>query len=439
MRQTLERIETVNPHINAIVSLRDADDLLAEARALEKSAHRGPLHGVPMAVKDLTDVAGLPTSAGSPIFAGEIAAQDDLMVTRLRDAGAIIIGKTNTPAFGLGSHTTNPVFGPTRNPYDLSRTPGGSSGGAAAALATGMLHVADGSDMMGSLRNPAAWCNVYGFRPSWGMVPDAPVGEMYFGQLSTKGPMARSVADLRLLLKVMAGPDGRRPERPAMVAQAVPQGARIGWLGDWGGALPMDKALLEASEAAMDCWRGLGCEVEAVAPPISMELLWDSWTTLRSWQIAASLSPLYETPQHRAQLNPQAIWEIERGLKLSALDVHRASELRSEWFRRAAALFETFDALVLPSTQIWPFAVETDWPREIAGVSMDTYHRWMQVVIPASLIGLPALNVPAGFGPGGLPFGLQVIGAYGADDTVLALGERWDWATGWPTKRPPEL
>ena len=441
MEDTLSRIGAVNPRVNALVSLRPEATALAEARAADAAGRMGPLHGLPIAIKDLTDAAGLPTSRGSPLFAGELAASDDIMVARLKAAGAIVIGKSNTPAFGLGSHTTNPVFGPTRNPYDQTRTAGGSSGGAAAALACGMLPIADGSDMMGSLRNPAGWCNVYGYRPTWGSVPDHPAGDMYFGQLSTKGPMARSVADLRLLLSVMAGPDARRPKAGgADVMGFVPvKGLRIGWLGDWGGALPMEAGILEASEAAMQTWRDLGCAVEIAAPPMPMADLWQSWTTLRSWLIACDMAPLYRDPKMRAQLNPQAIWEIERGLAMTAQQIHAASEIRSAWFRTAAAMFDTYDAVVLPSAQMWPFAVETDWPREIAGVAMDTYHRWMEVVVPASLIGLPALCVPAGFGAAGMPFGLQVIGRYGADSTVLSLSEVWDEATGWPEVRPPSL
>lgn len=443
MTDTLARIEAVNPVVNAIVSLRDTDALMAEARACDGGARSGWLHGIPIAIKDLTDAAGVPTSMGSPLFAGKVALADDIMVARLRAAGAIVIGKTNTPEFGLGSHTYNPVHGATRNPYDVTRSAGGSSGGAAAALATGMLCVADGSDMMGSLRNPAGWNNVYGFRPSWSLVPDAPLGEMYFGHLATKGPMARTVTDLAALLGTMAGIDRRQPAR--MVAPELTdldvsvKGRRIGWLADWGGGLPFEDGIIEASEEAMESWRGVGCDVEFVSPPFSLEEMWEAWLTLRAWSNAGRLGPLYHDPKMRAGLKPEAVWEVERGLALSGADVMRASEVRSRWFRAAARMFERYDAVVLPSAQVWPFAIEQAWPGEIAGRGMDTYHRWMQVVVPASLIGVPALCVPGGFDGRGLPFGLQVMGAFGADRSVLELGQAWHRATGWPQRRPPSV
>ena len=430
MQATLERIAQVNPQVNAIVSLRDAEDLLAEADAADRGPRKGALHGLPVAIKDLADVRGLPTSMGSPAFAGQIAQADDLMVARMRAAGAIIIGKTNTPEFGLGSHTFNPVFGPTRNPYDLSRSAGGSSGGAAVALATGMLCIADGSDMMGSLRNPAGWANVYGFRPSWGRVPADPEGDMFLHQLSTSGPMARSVRDIALLLDVQSGPDPRLPlamaaERFSDRLDADMRGRRIGWLGDWGGALPMEPGVMETCHAAMAGFADLGCVVEDVAPPFDAELTWESWIALRSWAVAAGLGPLADQPTTRDALKPEALWEIERGRSLSAMAVQRASEIRSDWFRAAAGLFARFDALVLPTAQVWPFPVEWRWPQEVAGVQMDTYHRWMQVVVPVSLIGLPCLAVPAGFGEAGLPMGLQVFGRRGNDAGILQLGQAW--------------
>ncbi|MEM8578965.1 MAG: amidase family protein, partial [Pseudomonadota bacterium] len=241
MEATLARVSAVNGRVNAVVSLRDADDLMAEARAADAAPRSGWLHGMPLAVKDLANAAGLPTSMGSPIFAGQVAAQDDVHIARLRAAGAIVIGKTNTPEFGLGSHSFNPVHGLTRNPYDSGLSAGGSSGGAGAALATGMVAVADGSDMMGSLRNPAAWNNVYGMRPSWGLVPSEPVADSFLHQLATNGPMARSPRDLARLLDTMAGPDPRQPHGSLQAAswpQITPglSGARIGWLGDWGAA-----------------------------------------------------------------------------------------------------------------------------------------------------------------------------------------------------------
>ncbi|SLN61979.1 Acylamidase [Roseovarius litorisediminis] len=437
MRATLERVAAVNGPLNAIVSLRDGDALLAEARAADDAQASGPLHGLPIAIKDLADAAGLPTSQGSPLFAGQIAARDDLHVARLRKAGAIIIGKTNTPEFGLGSHTYNPVHGVTGNPYDPKLSCGGSSGGAAVALATGMLSIADGSDMMGSLRNPAGWNNVYGLRPSWGRVPAEPEGDTFLHQLSTNGPMARCPSDLALLLDVMSGPDPRQPhgmppESFSPLSDEV-KGKRIGWLGDWGKACSYEAGILPLVEDAFQVFEGLGCVVDAIAPPFSSEALWDSWITLRSWSVGASLAPLLDS----GRLKPEAVWEAERGQALSAMDVHRASVLRSDWFGCAAQLFDRYDALVLPTAQVWPFPVDRSYPTEIAGQKMDTYHRWMEVVIPASLIGLPAVAVPAGFGAQGLPMGMQLIGRRGDDIGLLELAQAYHLATEWPQNRPP--
>ena len=430
MAATLDRIEAVNPAVNAIVSLRDRDALMAEARAADAAGPGGALHGLPMAVKDLANVAGLPTTRGSPLFADEIAARDDLMVARMRAAGAILIGKTNVPEFGLGSHTFNPVFGATRNPYDTGRSAGGSSGGAAVALATRMVALADGSDMMGSLRNPAAWCNVCGFRPTWGLVPSEPEGDTFLHQLATLGPMARTPDDIGLLLSVQAGPDPRQPHgdlpQPDVSGVTVPvERARIGWLGDWGGAFPMEAGVLETCRAAVARMADLGWSVEEVAPPFPAERIWEAWIALRSWSVAGGTRALYDDPAKRAQLKPAAIWEIERGLALSAWEVHAASVVRSQWFRAAARLFERYDALILPSAQVWPFPVDWVSPPEIAGREMDSYHRWMEVVVPASLLGLPALSVPAGFGAAGLPMGMQMIGPRGSDARILQLGQTW--------------
>ena len=441
MRATLERIAAVNGPLNAIVALRGEAALMAEARAADAGPWRGALHGMPVAIKDLADAAGLPTSQGSPVFAGRIAAADSLHVARLRAAGAIVIGKTNAPEFGLGSHTYNPVHGVTRNPYDPARSCGGSSGGAAVALASGMLSIVDGSDMMGSLRNPAGWCNVYGLRPTWGRVPDAPEGDIYLHRLATNGPMARSPEDLGLLLDVMEGPDPRQPFSLPAARAAPPDGEiagrRIGWLGDWGGALPFEPGILPLCRQALEVFEREGCAVETVAPPFSRDALWHSWTTLRSFSVAAALGPLLDDPQTRDRLKPEAIWEIERGRALTAMEVHRASVIRSDWFARAAALFETHDALALPTAQVWPFAVEQAWPARIGAVTMDSYHRWMECVIAASLIGLPAAAVPAGFGAQGLPMGLQLIGAHGADRAILRLAGVYHAATDWPARQPP--
>ncbi|WP_037915266.1 amidase [Sulfitobacter sp. 20_GPM-1509m] len=443
MQATLARIDAVNGTVNAVVSLRDADVLMDEARAADAAPRSGWLHGMPIAIKDLANAAGLPTSMGSPLFAGQVAAKDDIMVARLRAAGAIVIGKTNTPEFGLGSHTINPVHGPTHNPYAHGRSAGGSSGGAAAALACGMLSVADGSDMMGSLRNPAGWNNVYGMRPTWGLVPSEPEGDNFLHQLATNGPMARNPADLAALLDTMAGPDPRQPHGLSQ-APALPQiaggmdGVRIGWLGDWGGALPMQQGILDISQAALQQMEGLGATVTDQAPLFDADAMWDSWITLRSWQVGAGLAAVYNNPTQRDYLKDTAQWEIGRGIALTGMQVHAASLVRSNWFKAAAKAFETYDILALPSAQLWPFDITWDYPREIAGVQMDTYHRWMQVVVPASLLGLPVVNVPVGFGgPDDAPAGLQLIGKRGSDAALLRVAQAWHEATDWPGARPP--
>ncbi len=446
MAAFLDRSAQVNGPINAIVALRDREALMAEAAAADAVpvSARGPLHGLPMAVKDLVGVKGIRSTWGSPILADNVPDKDDLLPRRLRAAGAILIGKTNTPEFGLGSQSFNPVYGATATPYDLTRTAGGSSGGAAAALAARMLPLADGSDMMGSLRNPAAFCNVYGFRPTWGRVPVDPIGDTFLHQLATDGPMARTIADLALLLEVLAVPDRRLPhgrpvERFTQGLDIDPKGLRIGWLADWGGAYAMEAGILELCRSALDGFADMGCTVEPIAPPYPAEKLWEAWITLRSWAVAAKLSPLHADPKTRALLKPEAVWEIERGLALPAMEVHRASVLRSEWNAIAAGLFERFDVLALPTAQVWPFAKDRLWPTEIAGREMDTYHRWMEVVVPASLLGLPTLAAPAGFGTNGLPMGLQLIGRRGQDHRLLQLGQSWHRATDWPARRPPAL
>ncbi len=441
MCATLDRIAAVNGSVNAIVAMRDEGELLAEARALDEGPVKGALHGLPIAVKDLVNVAGIPSSQGSPLFEDHVPANDDLIAARMRAAGAILIGKTNTPEFGLGSHTFNPVYGATRNPYDTERSCGGSSGGAAVALAIGMVTLADGSDMMGSLRNPAAWNNVYGFRPTWGRVPAEPVGDGFLHQLSTLGPMARNPEDIGLLLDVISGPDARQPlsgsSRAVSPVRAMDMtGMRIGWLGDWGGAFPYEEGIIDLCQSALEIFTQLGASVEHVPAPFEAEKMWESWATLRSWSVAASLAPLTE---HRAKLKDTALWELDRGLGLTAMQVHRASVARSDWYRRAAEVFERFDALVLPAAQVWPFDVDVPYPTEIAGKKMDTYHRWMQVVVPVSLIGLPCLSVPAGFGVEGLPLGLQVFGPRGADERILSIGAAYHDATRWPQNKPPKV
>ena len=439
----LAHMDAVNPGVNAVVSLRDTDTLMAEARAADDAPSQGWLHGIPFAVKDLCATKGLRTTWGSPLFKDHIPAQDDLLAARMRGAGAFFIG--NTPEWGHGSHTFNPVFGATRNPYDLTRTPGGSSGGAAAALAARLVPVADGSDMMGSLRNPAAFCNIYGFRPTWGVVPANAEGDTFLATLATEGPMGRTIEDITRLLQVQAGPNPEAPfDRPAGGYVAALQGAslkgkRIAWAADWGGAYAIEPGILELCEIALRQMEAMGAVITPIAPPFPAEQLWHAWTTLRAMLNANGFRARYIDRAKRAQLKPETIWEIEQGLTLSAQAVYEASVIRSRWYAQAARLFDTYDAVALPTAQVWPFAVEQRWPQTIAGRTMDTYHRWMEVVIPVSLAGLPTLSVPVGFGSNGLPMGMQLAGAVGVDTAILGMGQAWHEATDWPGKRPPAI
>jgi amidase len=444
MAAFLERIAAVNPAVNAIVSLRDPDVLMAEARRADDAAPRGWLHGLPFAVKDLQQVAGLRCTSGFAGYADVVPAVDGLLAARLRAEGAIFIGMTNVPEFGAGSHSFNPVHGVTGNPYAPSRSAGGSSGGAAAALAARMVPVADGSDAMGSLRNPAAFCSVYGFRPSFGLVPTDPGGESFLHQLATDGPMARCPEDMARLLEIMALPlpsdPHARPWEPfAAALDADVAGLRIGWLGDWGGAYATDPGILDTCEAALSVFAGLGCPVEPVPPPFSAGALWQAWITLRAWARAGSMAAVYGEPGTRRLLKPEIVGEIEAGLVLTAAEVQRASAVRSDWYATLAGLLTRFDALVLPAAQVWPFPKLSRYPTEIAGRAMDSYHRWMEIVVPVSLAGVPALAAPAGFGPQGLPTGLQIFGPRGSDRRLLRLGQAWHRATDWPGRCPPGL
>ena len=456
MQATLAQIERFNPEVNALVGLRPADALLQEARARDQSLSqtsqrhqpRGWLYGLPQAPKDLSPVAGLPYTQGSPVLARQVAPRDNLMTARLRAAGAIFIGKTNTPEFGLGSHTYNPVHGTTRNAWDSRWSAGGSSGGAAVALALNLLSVADGSDMMGSLRNPAGWNHVYGLRPSLGRVPKGPDPDLFFQQLGTEGPMARNPQDLAWMLATQAGFDARAPlslsgsglEAGFMGSLDTNlKGRRIAWLGNLNGYLAMDPGVLPLCEAALGHFQTLGLEVEALVPDFNYERLWTTWLHLRGFTVAGQLQALYANPKTRQQLKPEAQWEAEQGQGLSASDVYTASVWRTSWYQRLLACFDQFDYLVLPSAQTFPFAAELTWPTEVGGRAMDTYHRWMEVTLYASLAGLPTLGLPAGFSEAGQPMGLQVIGRPRDELSLLQLAQAWHQAAPFMARRPPRL
>ena len=448
MEAFLRQIDRFNPQVNAIVSLQDRDSLMHQAKERDEQLARGQylgwMHGFPHAVKDLAATKGIRTSYGSPLLDG-VPEHDAIFVERLRRSGAILIGKTNAPEMGFGSQSYNPVFGTTRNAYDQTKCAGGSSGGAAVALALRMVPVADGSDFMGSLRNPAAFNNVFGFRPSWGRVPSGG-DELFLGTISTEGPMGRSARDLAMLLSVMAGPDVRAPlsidERADVFAGDLQRdfhGARIGWLGDFGGYLPFEAGILDLCKKALTSFESLGCRIDIARPDFPPERLWETWLTLRHANSAGGLIDLYRDPAKRAKLKPEIQWEIAGGLTISAVDLQRASHARSDWYRALERSFEQFDYLAIPSAQVFPFDAEVHWPHEVAGRKMDTYHRWMEVVIGPSLAGLPALNVPVGFGTQGLPMGMQIIGRRHADLAVLQLAHAYEQVAHWHDTRPPLL
>jgi len=455
MNAYLAHIARFNPQFNALVSLQNSEGLLQQAKdkdqqlaAAQKNGEKvGWMHGFPQAPKDLSNTKGIVTTLGSSIFKNNVPTFDTIMVERIRAAGAILIGKSNTPEFGLGSHTYNQVFGITRNAFNPAKSAGGSSGGAAVALALNLLPVADGSDMMGSLRNPAAWNNVFGFRPSFGRIPSGPKNEIFYQQLGYEGPMARNMPDLAMLLSTQAGFDARAPlsiaQDPNIFAQSLEahfKGKRIGWLGDFDGYLPMQKGVMPLCQQALKHFETIGCTVDAAKPDYSMPKLWQTWLTLRGFLINGIAGALYADEKLRAQMKPEATWEIENGQKLTAGQIYQASSERSNWYQALNNLFENFDYLVLPSAQVFPFDVELHWPQDIEGQKMDTYHRWMEVVIPATLAGLPVLSVPAGFdADSGLPMGLQIIGKAQADLSVLQVGHGYAQASGYHLRRSEVL
>jgi amidase len=449
MQAYLTRIDALNPQVNALVALLPHDGLLAQADArdamLAQDRSMGWMHGFPMAIKELSAVAGLPLTLGSPLLTQQIAPQDSLMVARLKAAGGIVVGKSNVPEFGLGSHTYNPVFGTTLNPWDTTRSAGGSSGGAAVSLALHLQPVADGSDMMGSLRNPAAWNNVFGLRPSQGRVPYNPhAGDGFVAQLGTEGPMGRTVRDLAMLLSVMAGRDHRQPlsiaqdgSAFALPLQPKARGLRIGWLADLNGHLPFEPGILPLCEAALKRFEALGAVVEPLQLGYPCDEVWQTWLSWRRFLVAGTLGPLGADPKKHAQLKPEAQWEYDQGQDLSGPQIYAASASRTRFYRHLVALLERFDLLVLPSAQAWPFPAAWSWPRELAGRRMDTYHRWMEVVIYATLAGLPAMSVPAGFSEAGLPMGLQLIGPPLGELAVLNAAAAYEQAIGdWLARRP---
>jgi amidase len=442
MQAHLNQIEQVNPKVNAIVTRVSNDEALELADAADAALVRGdevgPLHGLPIAHKDLQETAGMRTTFGSPIYADNVPARDTLTIERLKQGGALTIGKTNVPEFGAGSQTFNPVFGATMNPYDTTKTCGGSSGGAGVALACGMLPIADGSDMGGSLRNPGNFNNVVGLRVSPGRVPSWPVANAW-SNLSVNGPMARTVEDVALMLTALAGPDRRSPisiEQPASMFAAPLErdfrGTRIAWSPDLGG-LPVDPRVTRVLESQQHVFAELGCEMEEAAPDFAGAD--EAFHILR----AASFALAHEghLRDHRDLLKDTVIWNAEAGMELSALEVGRANERRSELYQRVCAFMDDHEFLLCPVNQVPPFDVTTPYPTEINGVEMENYIAWMKSAYYITLTGLPAISVPCGFTDDGLPVGIQIVGRLHDDFGVLQLAYAFQQATEVWKRRPP--
>jgi len=441
LRAHVEQIARTNPQINAIVTTT-FDAAEADARRVDAQLTRGedpgPLAGLPVAHKDLTITKGVRTTFGSPIFKDFVPDRDALIVERLKAAGAVTVGKTNTPEFGAGSQTFNPVFGATRNPWDPTRTTGGSSGGAAAALACGMVPIADGTDLGGSLRNPASFCNIVGFRSTPGRVPMWPSLNAWF-PLGIAGPMARTVADAALMLSAMAGPDPRSPisvhQPGAMFAAPLGRdfrGVRVAWSPDLGG-LPVERSVRDTLLGALPTLETLGCVVEEVTPDLTA--VDEIFEVLRAWHFEMSHGEMVRSK--RDQVKQTVIWNVEAGAKLTGADVGRAERLRTALFHRLHEFFTRFDFLVCPVVQVQPFDVNIEYPMEVDGQVMGSYLEWMRSCSRISATSLPALSVPAGFTADGLPVGLQIVGPYLGDFGVLQLGHAFEQATGFTKKRPP--
>jgi amidase len=436
----LAQIERVNPVINAIITLlpeRALADAHAADAALARGDDVGPLHGLPIAHKDTLATRGIRTTQGSPIYADAVPDENALIVERIQGAGAIPIGKTNVPEFGAGSQTFNTVFGTTLNPYDLSTTPGGSSGGAAAALATGMHPIADGSDLGGSLRNPGGYCNVVGFRPTPGRVPKINTKSAWF-DMTVNGPLARTVGDVALMMSVIAGSDLRSPitlEDPG-AAFARPlerdfRGVRVAWSRDLGG-LPVDPRTTAVLESQRDVFADLGVELIEAEPDLSDAD--EVFHVYRAWDYELGYGDLLDN--HRDQLKDTVIWNIEQGRALTGPDIGRAARLRSEIYRRMHDFFTEVEFLLLPVSQIPPFSADIPYPTEINGTPMATYIEWMRTCSRITVTGHPAISVPAGFTPEGLPVGLQIVGCARDDWGVLQLANAFESATHHWRHRP---
>ncbi|TDI93518.1 MAG: amidase [Chloroflexi bacterium] len=438
----LEQIGKVNPVVNAMVTMV-AESAMEQAGLADKARSTGeelgPLHGLPIAIKDLQDTAGILTTHGSPIYKDNVPARDALIVERVKNAGAIIVGKSNTPEFGAGSQTFNPVFGATRNPYDTTRTCGGSSGGAGVALACGMVPIATGSDHGGSLRNPAAWSNVVGIRASQGRVP-AINGDLGWSTPSTDGPMGRTVGDVALQLSVMAGHDSRSPmsiqESGDIFAGANSlerdfRGVRIAWSKDLGGR-PMDAENSRVTESQRHVFEHLGCIVDDDEPDLSSTD--EIFQAKRAYYFA--IKHEIHLRDHREMVKETIIWNTEQGLKMPAIELAHAERLRTRLWEQLMVFFDKYEFLALPVTSVPPFSIEEEYVTEINGVQLETYLDWMWPCYTISATGLPAISVPAGFTNDGLPVGLQLVGRPRDEMGLLQLAHAFEQETNFWKQRP---
>ena len=422
----LKKIKKKNAEINALISILPENQLYKMASKVDQARARGDklptLAGIPIAIKDLTDTKGILTTYGSKIFFQNTPKTDDPMVQNLKKAGLMIIGKTNTPEFGVGSQTFNTIFGATKNPFDLSKTSGGSSGGGAAAVASGMIPFSDGSDMMGSLRNPAAFNNIYGFRPTPSLMPSSDTLLKNFPRLSTIGAMAKSPDDLVLLLQAQYG----NIEKTAFSLPKLDLKngkIKIAWLQDFSGSYPLENGIISMCEKVLGKFDNIGASITPFSPEFKAEDIWDSWVNLRSATIANNMKPHYESPKRRPLLKSEIIWEIERGNSLCRKKIELSLEKQSLWLKYTQLIFDEFDFFALPSTQVFPFDHKIHYPKTINKIKLDTYHRWMEVVVPASLSGLPVASIPCGFNKNGLPTGIQIVGNKYKDKNILALSK----------------
>ncbi len=444
MQAHLARIARLNPSVNALVARLPDAQCLALAEAVDVRRARGeplgPLAGLPWAFKDLEDAVGFPCTSGSPLYRDLRPESDTVLVERLRRAGVVPIAKTNVPEFGMGSHTYNRVYGTTRNPWDLTKSAGGSSGGAGAALACGLVPLADGSDLGGSLRNPGNFNNVVGFRPSVGLVPLAPESMPFLG-FTVKGPLGRSVRDVALAMAVLSGPDARDPgclpSDPRRflgpLARDV-RGTRVAWCPDLGG-LPLEPEVRSVIEAQRATLEALGCVVEEAAPDLTQA---DSvFLTLRRWRTWTWLGPLLE--RHRADIKPEAIAEAEAGSRVTSADLASAFEAHAALLERMRRFHERFDCIACAVNQVAPFDAALDWPHAVAGQPMTHYVEWMRSAYLVTTTWQPAISVPAAFTPAGLPVGLQLVGRFRADRDLLELAYAFEQATGTALRRPATL